>query len=633
MVTHVRNLVTILIIKKRLKVGLGTVFRQIFTTFAEREHHCTRFVKATDMKHRIGIYVAAVVVGLMILAGCTGGGTSGKRVPQASDSLYTEERAMAIYDTLPERALQILDSAEIVGNMPDYRAALFRAKVLSSSYVMMQQDSAIIICEALLRHDEAQRNVDFRQDVLELLLNASRRRYDYEEMVHWAAELAELLRGQGLETEALRTDADLGLALTHIGQTDEGLAKIDNAIRQLGSTKKFNELDAWLIAVKRKITVLQEQGTQMEQVITLSDLMQQRLDDFAAHADDYHDGTYREPAKDVIPGYHDLYHAQATGYKASAYAALGDRQAARREMDTFLRSSYGQTLDGRNSVAPTMAALGDYAAMLSTYDEVERRMLSEGDTLNGVYASILRGRAEAASASGHAVQAYDYLSRYEALESQLNDRLQRSKAHLYAARYHAQEQQLEIQQRKSEANRNLILAVGAIILALLAAGFAVYYFRQQRIIRKKNRVLVEQMNEALIYKKRYESQDTPQVPQEDKPLDAMAPDELSKHLRAVILRERLYLSAQFDRQAAIDYFHLSKERIGAAFSQDSEYATIADFINHCRLEYARDLLVTSPDMTVDDIASASGFGTRRTFSRLFKERYSVTPTEFRNQIV
>ena len=577
------------------------------------------------------LYLILYVV-ILVIVGCTGKGST-KHVPQASDSLYTEERAMAIYDTLPERALQILDSAEIVGNMPDYRAALFRAKVLSSSCVMMQQDSAIIICETLLRHDEAQRNVDFRQDVLELLLNASRRRYDYEEMVHWATELAELLRGQGLETEVLRTDADLGLAMTHIGQVDEGMAKIDNAIRQLGSTKKFNELDAWLIAVKRKITVLQEQGTQMEQVITLSDLMQKRLDDFAAHADDYHDGTYREPAKDDIPGYHDFYHAQATGYKAAAYAALGDRQAARREMDTFLRSSYGQALDGRYMIAPTMAALGDYAVVLSTYDEVERRMLSEGDTLNGVYASILCGRAEAASASGHTAQAYDYLSRYEALESLLNDRLQRSKAHLYAARNHAQEQQLEIQQRKAEANRNFILAVGAIILALLAAGFAVYYFRQQRIIRRKNRVLVEQMNEAVIYKKRYESQDTPQVPQEDKPLDAMAPDELSKHLRAVILRERLYLSAQFDRQTAIDYFHLSKERIGAAFSQDSEYATIADFINHCRLEYARDLLATSPDMTVDDIASASGFGTRRTFSRLFKERYSVTPTEFRSQIV
>ena len=577
---------------------------------------------------------------VLALAGCTGkGGT--KHVPQASDSLYTEERAMAIYDTLPERALQILDSAEIVGNLPDYRAALFRAKVLSCSYTMMQQDSAIIICEALLRHDEAQRNVDFRQDVLELLLNASRRRYDYEEMVHWGTELAGLLRGQGLETEALRTDADLGLAMTHIGQVDEGLAKIDHAIRLLGSTKKFNELDAWLIAVKRKMTVLREQDTQMEQVITLADRMQQRLDDYAAHADDYHDGTYREPAKDDIPGYHDFYHAQATGYKAAAYAALGNRQAARREMDTFLRSSYGQSLDGRYMMAPTMATLGDYTAVLSTYDEVERRMLSEGDTLNGVYASILRGRAEAANASGHSAQAYDYLSRYEAVENQLNDRLQCSKAHLYAARYHAQEQQLEIQQRKSEANRNLILAVAAIILALLAAGFALYYFRQQRIIRKKNRVLVEQMNEAVAYKRMMEEgkgksgasdeAEVKQNPDEIVDFDALPSDELSKYLRAVILRERLYLSAQFDRQAAIDYFHLSKERIGAAFSQDSEYATIADFINHCRLEYAKELLATSPDMMVDDIASASGFGTRRTFSRLFKERYSITPTEYRNQ--
>jgi AraC-like DNA-binding protein len=114
-------------------------------------------------------------------------------------------------------------------------------------------------------------------------------------------------------------------------------------------------------------------------------------------------------------------------------------------------------------------------------------------------------------------------------------------------------------------------------------------------------------------------------------LDTMSTDELSQHIRSVIIRERLYLSTQFDRQAAIDYFHLSKERIGAAFSQGSEFPTIADFINHCRLEYAKELLAVSPEMTVDDIASASGFGTRRTFSRLFKERYSITPTEYRNQ--
>lgn len=166
---------------------------------------------------RIRFYlIGLVALAALLMVGCAGGGTSGKRVSQASDSLnteermpsdtlYTEERAMAIFDSLPERALQILDSAEAVGNLPDYRAGLFRAKVLSSSTAMQQQDSAIIICEALLRHDEAHRNVDFRQDVLELLVNASRMRDDYEEMIRWGTELAGLLREQNLDTEALRT--------------------------------------------------------------------------------------------------------------------------------------------------------------------------------------------------------------------------------------------------------------------------------------------------------------------------------------------------------------------------------------------------------------------------------------------
>ncbi len=37
-----------------------------------------------------------------------------------------------------------------------------------------------------------------------------------------------------------------------------------------------------------------------------------------------------------------------------------------------------------NIVVPTQVRLGDYAAMLATYNEAEHRMLSEGDTLNTV---------------------------------------------------------------------------------------------------------------------------------------------------------------------------------------------------------------------------------------------------------
>lgn len=522
-----------------------------------------------------------------------------------------------------------------------FSITLERAKGYTYPTDTLNLDTARQMALALLEHDSVKTDVSKRMDLLRLLTDVARMGLDYEEQVKWASQLAMLCREQGDETEALRTESEIGIVLTHLGQRWEGLAMLDKSIARLEPQRHFAELDACIIAMKRKLTALSllpsitmpEDSVTSElryhSIISLAERFVAKLDDYEQHPDDYADGSPQQPDSDEVAGYCDFYRSQAYVFLAQAYASTGNRKEAEKYTRMFGQSDFGQTLNGRSAITETQRLLGDYDKMLATYDEIDRQ--AGDDTLNTNYVRQLRGRAEAAEARGQHALSQHYWQRHSALSEAVNDQLQASEAHDYAARYHAYEQQMEIQQREAEANRNLILAVGAIILALLAAGFAVYYFRQQRIIRKKNRVLVEQMNEAVIYKKRYESQDTPQVPQEDKPLDAMAPNELSKHLRAVILRERLYLSAQFDRQAAIDYFHLSKERIGAAFSQDSEYATIADFINHCRLEYAKELLAVSPEMTVDDIASASGFGTRRTFSRLFKERYSITPTEYRNQ--
>lgn len=524
-----------------------------------------------------------------------------------------------------------------------FSITLERAKGYTYPTDTLNLDTARQMALALLEHDSVKTDVGKRMDLLRLLTDVARMGLDYEEQVKWASQLAMLCREQGDETEALRTESEIGIVLTHLGQRWEGLAMLDKSIARLEPQRHFAELDACIIAMKRKLTALSllpsitmpEDSVTSElryhSIISLAERFVAKLDDYEQHPDDYADGSPQQPDSDEVAGYCDFYRSQAYVFLAQAYASTGNRKEAEKYTRMFGQSDFGQTLNGRSAITETQRLLGDYDKMLATYDEIDRQ--AGDDTLNTNYVRQLRGRAEAAEARGQHALSQHYWQRHSALSEAVNDQLQASEAHDYAARYHAYEQQMEIQQREAEASRNAIIAVAALIVALLAIGFAVYYFRQQRIIRKKNRVLVEQMNEAVIYKKRYESQDTPQVPQEDKPLDAMAPNELSKHLRAVILRERLYLSAQFDRQAAIDYFHLSKERIGAAFSQDSEYATIADFINHCRLEYASDLLATSPDMTVDDIASASGFGTRRTFSRLFKERYSVTPTEFRNQIV
>jgi len=524
----------------------------------------------------------------------------------------------------------------------DFQSELSKAQSYTHPTDSMNLDTARQMGLALLEHDSVKASAEHRMSVLRLLTDAARMQLDYEEQLKWASELATLSREQGDETEALRTESEIGIVLTHLGQRHEGLKMLDKVIGQLDDQRHFKQLDACIIAMKRKLTALSllpettlpGDSLTIEQrhqdIIKLAERFVAKLDDYEQHPQDYADGSDRQLDTDEVPGYCGFYRSQAYVFLAQANASAGNKQEARHYCDLFEQTPFGKTLNGRSAISETWRLLGDYDKMLATYDEIDR--LEGDDTLGTNYIRQLRGRAEAAAARGDHATSQRYWKRHDVLSQVVNDQLQAGEAHEYAARYHVYEQQLEIQQREAEATRNAILAISALVLALLAIGFAVYYFRQQHLIQKKNSVLIEQMTEATKWKVKHEqSENEEQIPDEIGDFDAMSITQLSQYIRDVIRKERLYLNTQFDRQAAIDYFHLSKERIGAAFAQGSEFPTIADFINYCRLEYAKELLVTCPEMSIDDISSAAGFSVRRTFTRLFKDQYSITPTEYRSQ--
>ena len=570
------------------------------------------------------------------MIGCTGNsGTKGyvsvskvreRHVPQASDTLYTEKAAMDVYGTQPERALVMIDSAEIVGNLTGDRASLLRAKVFCLTCGEERLDTARQICEALLRRDFN------RESVLDLLVTISRKKHDNEQWLRWATEKANFCRQQGNKTEALRTEAEIGIILTHLGCQDEGMAKLDNVIRQLDGTRKFNETDACIIALRRKVDVLTEQGRYAD-IIPRAEKIVEKMNDYEQHSDEFHDGTYREPDAADVPGYCDFYRTKGYAYLAHAYANTGDRTNAHHYLALFEQGRWGQTIDGRKTIAPTWCKLGDFDKMLAVYDEMEQHMGT--DTICFDYASILHDRAIAAEARGHHAQAFDYMSRYAILSRSLNDSLQASEAHEYAARYHAQEQQMEIQERKAEASRNALIAWFVAVIALLLACFAIYYYLRHLEEMRKNRILARQITETMDYKEKFLESEKKSVKfattteQPDTPLESMSSEALFAHISQVIIRDQLFLDPTFDRQTAIDHFHQSKERIGAAFSQGSDYASISDFINECRLEYAVNLLRNQSSLPITQVAQASGFSDANYFGRKFKARFGLSPTDYR----
>ena len=566
-------------------------------------------------------------------------------VPQPSDTLYTAKTAMDVYAAQPDRALQIIDSAEIVGNITPLRAEILRAVVYSRTDKEMNYDSAILIGERLMLHDSVMANIDTQEDVLEILLNACRMRKDYEQALHWATELDNLYRGLGEKTEALRTEAEIGTCLVHIGQQAEGLAKIDTVIYQLEGKRKFNEFDALIIALKRKAEICNEKGL-YDDIIPAAQRMLELLDDYEKHPVDYHDGNLREPSDDERPYYIDFYRGKVYGYLAAANASLvpPKKDLAYHYINLYEQTSAGQSITGRFMIAPTLGKLGEYDRMLTIYDEVEQQLGT--DTLTENFALILRHRAMAAEMQGHPAEANGYWKRYISLTEQLNENLLQGKAHLYATRFRVQEQQREIERQSEAARRAFMIGSTVGLIGFLMLLFALYAVIQWRKTRRHNRILAQQITEAVKYKEKYKelkrsveatsvsqktedpTSDSQTKPSTDNPTD-LSDTDLFAYLRDLIEREKLFLDPNFERQTLINLTGLSKERIGAAFAQGSGHERLTTIVRELRLDYAVRIMNEQPDLTIEQVCQASGFANADTFTRNFKAKYGMTPTAYR----
>ena len=552
-----------------------------------------------------------------------------KYKPQPGDTLYTADAALAVFDRNPERALLILDSAVIVGNLDEDLAKMLRAKVLCQSTTDLHFEEALQICEDLMQSDFVD-NPTNRENVLDLLITITRRRGDNEQWIRWSTEKVELCRQQGDETEALRTEAEIGFSLAKLGEEERGIAKINGVIGALDEQRHFNEMDACIIAIKRKINLLDILG-KPESIIPLAKRIIEKIDDYREHRDEYADNSFRMPPSDEqFVRYCNFYTAQAYCFLAKAYADMGQDDTARHYLALFEESDYGKTFSGRMMASNTWFVLGDYDKMLAIYDLAAERLGT--DTMNLDFSTMLYNRAVAAEAAGNYQTATGYWHRYETIKKTLDRKQQEGQAYHYAARYKLQEERMNTEREQAKAKHNQSLAYAGFILVIISICFIIRLLIQRHAINRKNRVLTEQMMESMKYKKEISNNSKLQTSNsklQTQDLDELNDEQLFDYLSDVISGEKLFLNQNFSRQLLIDRFHINERRIGAAFSCCEG---LPDFIRDLRLEYACQLFADHPEMSISDVATASGFSSLTVFGRDFKRKYEVTPTYFKSQM-
>lgn len=82
---------------------------------------------------------------------------------------------------------------------------------------------------------------------------------------------------------------------------------------------------------------------------------------------------------------------------------------------------------------------------------------------------------------------------------------------------------------------------------------------------------------------------------------------------------------ELDRIAKISGF--SKFHFSRLFKQYTDM-TFCDYLNYRRLRAAEELL-SSPDLSITELALQAGFPSISTFNRIFKQKHGITPSEYR----
>jgi AraC-like DNA-binding protein len=230
---------------------------------------------------------------------------------------------------------------------------------------------------------------------------------------------------------------------------------------------------------------------------------------------------------------------------------------------------------------------------------------------------------------------YDDAATYYARSIEVNDSIDKltyaKQINELRTMYELDKLELEAEKTQLELKNSRTLAVLLSALAVVLAAFVLVVLFNQKKLKEKNRSLFRQISEqkkwiethGLHLSKEQTSEQTPPNAESNKV------NALIVSLNELMEREQLYTQSDLNRKKLAELLGSNETYLFEAIKQNYNL-TFNEYLNVLRLDHARDLLAQPQyNHTIEAVAIDSGFGSRNTFYRLFRERYGLTPMEFR----
>ena len=189
--------------------------------------------------------------------------------------------------------------------------------------------------------------------------------------------------------------------------------------------------------------------------------------------------------------------------------------------------------------------------------------------------------------------------------------------------YQAHEQDLQIKSLQYTVSfHRLLLACIGIILLLIAYLFLRIH-KYNKVLLKKNHLLLNEIEQHEVEEKAKLS--TLQAQPEE---TLTAEQKLYRRLCSLMVEKQPYTEESLNRDVLAQMLGTNTKYVVKAIRECSNGDTVGEFINRYRLEHVAHLLKTTDD-PINIIGELSGIPSRATLSRLFRNAYGMTCTEFR----
>ena len=280
---------------------------------------------------------------------------------------------------------------------------------------------------------------------------------------------------------------------------------------------------------------------------------------------------------------------------------------------------------GYTEAADYLMAAGRYDEAAYWYEQIDSTYIAtDGARMTfDIIASRLSPRYTAYRKAGRnddALVIADNIS--AAIDSALAWQKQNDAAEL-AVVYQTHERDLQLTNLRFKVSLHRVMAV-ALVIILLLIGYLLWRSRKyNRVLAKKNRHLYEQM------KLREQA-----IEEERKALQAQPEDSLTsiqqlfRRLCTLMADQLPFTDEALNRDTLAQMLGTNAKYVVQAIRECSHGETVTDFITRYRLEYVARLLKTTDD-PISLIGELSGISSRATLSRLFRNTYGMTCSEFR----